>query len=118
MVLTLPAISDALMRQLLPTTRPFTVVILHQGPAYDPPHTDAIVWERARRNFALRAAGLLRIVCPVADGSPLTGIGVFDADVAATEQLLRRRPAIRPGVLTGEVHASRSFPGDALPPPA
>ena len=118
MTFVLPDVSDDLMRQLLPTTRPFTIVILHKGPAYDPPRSDAIIWEHGRRNFALRAAGLLRIVCPIADGSPLAGVGVFDADVEATRHILDGDPAIQAGVLTGEVHASRSFPGDALPPPA
>lgn len=112
----LPEISDDLMRQLLPTARPFTVIVLHKGPAYAPPNTDPVIWEHGRRNFALRAAGLLRIVCPVADGTPLAGIGVFDADPETTEALLRGDPAIAAGVLTYEVHASRSFPGDALPP--
>ena len=112
----LPQISDDVMRQLLPTARSFTVVVLHKGPAYAPPNTDPLIWEHVRHNFAMRAAGLLRIVCPVADGTPFSGIGVFDADPQTTEELLKGDPAIAAGVLVYEVHPSRSFPGDVLPP--
>lgn len=111
----LPEISDDLMRQLLPTTRGYTLVILKRGPAYDPPRSDAIIWEHGRRNFALRAAGLLSIVCPIRDGTELAGIDIFDAEPAAVEPLIRGDPAIAAGVLTYEVHATRSFPGDCLP---
>src|SRR5262249_43713814 len=88
------------MRQLLPTTRGYTLVILKRGPAYDPPRSDAIIWEHGRRNFALRAAGLLSIVCPVRDGTVLAGIDIFDAEPAAVEPLIRGDPAITAGVLT------------------
>src|SRR6202040_2838663 len=78
--LQLPEISDAFMQRALPTTRGYTVVILKKGPAYDPPRSDGIIWEHGRRNFALRAAGLLSIVCPIRDESAVAGIGIFDAD--------------------------------------
>jgi hypothetical protein len=113
--LDLPYISDELMHQGLARTRGYTVVILKKGPAYDPPRSDAIIWEHGRRNFALRAAGLLAIVCPVADGSALAGVGIFDADTPTVEQILLGDPAIQAGLLTYEIHPARSFPGDALP---
>jgi hypothetical protein len=30
---------------------------------------DGIIWEHGRRNFSLRADGLLSIICPVGDGT-------------------------------------------------
>jgi hypothetical protein len=111
----LPAISDQTMRQGLASTRAYTVALLHKGPAYDPPRTDAIIWEHGRRNFALRAAGLLAIVCPVSDGTQMAGVAIFDADPSTVEHILRGDPAVQAGVLTFQVHPSRSFPGDSLP---
>ncbi len=93
MELTLPAISDEVMRQSMTTTRAYTVAILHKGPAYDPPRSDPTIWEHGRRNFALRAAGLLSIVCPIRDASTTAGIGIFAADSADVERILAGDPA-------------------------
>ena len=113
--LTLPAISDEVMRQSMTTTRAYTVAILHKGPAYDPPRSDPTIREHGRRNFALRAAGLLSIVCPIRDATTSAGIAIFAADPAEVERILDGDPAIQAGVLTYEVHPARSFPGDCLP---
>jgi hypothetical protein len=111
----LPTITDEFMRQSMTTTRPYTVAILHKGPAYDPPRSDATIWEHGRRNFALRAAGLLAIVCPVRDATSTAGIAIFAADPAEVERILEGDPAVQAGVLTYEAHPSASFPGDCLP---
>lgn len=113
--LQLPEISDEVMRRRLQTTRGYTVVILKKGPAYDPPRSDALIWEHGRRNFALRAVGLLSIVCPISDDTELAGAGIFDADQAEVEPIIAADPAVQAGVLTFEVHPARSFPGDCLP---
>ena len=115
--LQLPTISDAFMRQGLAESRDYTVVVLHRGPAYDPPRTDPIIWEHGRRNFALRAAGWLAIVCPMRDGGPIAGLGIFDGTPAEIEELMRGDPAVAADVLTFEVHPARSFAGDCLPTP-
>jgi|SRR5438128_927121 len=114
----LPEISDEVMRQALPTTRSYTVVILKKGPAYDPPRSDGIIWEHGRRNLALRAAGVLAIACPVRDGSEIAGVGIFDADADEVVRIMAGDPAVQAGVLTFEVHPTRSIPGDSLPTPA
>jgi hypothetical protein len=114
-VLELPSIPDELMRQMLPTTRRYTIAILKKGPGYRPPSSDPIIWEHGRRNFALRAAGLLSIVCPVSDGTDLAGIGIFDAEPAEVDRIMAGDPAVEAGVLTFEVHPARGFPGDRLP---
>jgi hypothetical protein len=113
--LDLPRISDGVMQQSLRTVRGYTIAILKKGAAHDPPRTDGIIWEHGRRNFALRAAGLLVIVCPIADGSELAGISIFDAPPVDVERLMAADPAVAAGVLTFEVHPTRSFPGDRLP---
>ena len=113
--LELPAISDEFMQQALSTTRGYTVVILKKGRAYEPPRSDPVIWAHGRRNFALRAAGLLAIVCPINDGSELAGISIFDGEPAEVEQIMAADPAVQVGVLTFEIHPTRSFPGDSLP---
>ncbi|HEX8967905.1 MAG TPA: hypothetical protein VF937_08505 [Chloroflexota bacterium] len=114
---TLPEISDDYMRRALSGARRYTIVVLKRGPAYDPPRSDAIIWEHARRNFALRASGLLSIVCPINDGSELAGTGIFDAEPDEVGWIMAGDPAVKAGVLTYEVHRTRGFPGDHLPQP-
>src|SRR5689334_21696301 len=111
----LPEISDEYMRESLTKTRTYTIAILKKGPRYDPPQSDAIIWEHGRRNYALRAARLLVIVCPIPDTSELAGVSIFDADVDTVKRIMAEDPAVKADVLTFEVHPCFSFPGDCLP---
>jgi hypothetical protein len=108
-------ITDEQMRSLLPTTKTYTTVILKGGPNRHMDGADAIVWEHGRRNFSLRADGLLSIVCPVIDGSDVCGIGIFNLDPEQTRAVMDDDPGVEAGIFTYEVHLCRSFPGDALP---
>src|SRR4051812_18131694 len=109
------AITDEFMRDMLTKTKTYCLVILRPGPRLHEPGADKIVWEHGRRNFALRAEGLLSIVCPVRDGSNVAGIGVFNASPEEVERLMREDPAVEQGLLEFELHPCRSFPGDTLP---
>jgi hypothetical protein len=108
-------ISDDEMRAGLAKTRPYTVMILKDGPNRHMAGADAIIWEHGRRNFSLRADGLLSIVCPVPDDSDVDGIGIFNLDPDETAKVMEDDPAVRAGLFVYEVHPCRSFPGDALP---
>ncbi|HUN66332.1 MAG TPA: hypothetical protein VMW43_09540 [Bacteroidota bacterium] len=108
-------ITDDFMRQMLATTRNYTIVLLKSTPKRKEPGADNIVWEHGRRNFVLRAEGLLAIVCPITDTSGISGLGIFNADPAKTEEIMEGDPAVRAGIFTYEIHPCRSFPGDALP---
>ncbi len=108
-------ISDDDMRQMMTTTRPYTVVILKAGPKHQEPGADKIIWEHGRRNFALRAKGLLAIVCPVRDGSEVVGLGIFTTSTEETRAIMEDDPGVRAGIFVYEIHPSRSFPGDSLP---
>jgi hypothetical protein len=59
-------ITDEYMTTMLTRSAPYSVMILERGPAYGSAGSDAIVWEHGRRNFELRAAGLLAVAarCP------------------------------------------------------
>jgi hypothetical protein len=111
----MPTITDDDMRQMMTTTKPYTVVILKTGPQWNTPGFRDTVWEHGRRNFELRAQGLLSIVCPIADDSGVTGVGVFNANVEETQKIMDGDPGVKAGVFVYEIHASRSFPGDSLP---
>jgi hypothetical protein len=107
--------TDEEMQGLLTTSRDYSVMILKPGPKYGSEGSDTIVWEHGRRNFALRDAGKLAIVCPVLDDSDVCGVGIFAADLDETAALMAEDPGVQAGVFTFVVHPARSFPGDALP---
>ena len=108
-------ITDDYMRQMLTTTRSYCVVILKAGPRRHEPGVEKILWEHGRRNFSLRADGVLSIVCPVADGSGVTGIGIFNASLKEVKKIVDDDPGVKAQVFIYEAHESRSFPGDSLP---
>ncbi len=108
-------ITDEYMLQMMATTRPYCVVILRAGPKKDQPDVEKIVWEHGRRNFELREEGLLSIVCPIRDGSDVSGVGIFNASLEETKKIMDEDPGVQAGVFVYEAHDSRSFPGDCLP---
>lgn len=115
MVVDTSPISDDFMRDMLAKSQTYTVVFLKATSRQRTPEVDAIIWEHGRRNFALRADGVLSIVCPVVDDSEWAGIGIFNATVEEVARIMEDDPGVRAGVFTYEVHPIRSFPGDALP---
>ncbi|MBN9097561.1 MULTISPECIES: hypothetical protein [unclassified Pseudonocardia] len=108
-------VTDDEMRALMPTARAYTTVILRTGPRRDQPGADAIVWEHGRRNFELRADGVLAVVCPVTDDTEVCGIGIFTTDPAETARIMDGDPGVVAGVFVYDVHPCRSFAGDGLP---
>ena len=108
------AITDEFMKQMMATTKNYTAVIIKRGPTYKMPEVYPIIWEHARNNFRLREEGLLSIVCPIREDEVMAGIGIFNADVEKTKELMEEDPAIKAGILLYEVYPTRSFPGDSL----
>jgi hypothetical protein len=108
------------LKDALSTTRPYTALVLKATPRYEPPGPDrspalsAIIWEHGKRNYALHLAGLLRIVCPVADGSGVTGISIFDATPEDVERIMSGDPGVIAGLFTYEIHPTRTFPTSHL----
>jgi hypothetical protein len=64
-------ISDAYMQEQLAGTREYAVVLLRAAAQYGREGSAAVIWEHGRRNFSLRADGLLSVVCPVTDDTEL-----------------------------------------------
>jgi hypothetical protein len=117
----LPEVTDEALREALQTVRPYTIVILRAGPHFSmtgpdrDPGVAQIIWEHGKRNFALHAAGLLPIVCPVGDGSGVTGVAIFDATPEDVERIMSEDPGVKAGVFTYDIHPTRTFPGSTLP---
>jgi len=109
-------VTDEYMKDMLARTREYTVVLLRPASRYAEPDARGIIWEHGRRNFALRADGVLAVVCPVADDSDLAGVGIFNATPEETARIMDGDPAVQASVLSYEVHPVRGFPGDGLPP--
>ncbi len=109
------AITDEQMRARLAKAKPYAVLILRKGPAYDAEVARSVIWEHGRRNMELQSAGLLPIVCPVIDGGDVAGIGIFSVDTAAVAQIMDDDPGVQAGIFTYTVHDARSFPGSTLP---
>lgn len=108
-------ITDDYMRQMLTATRNYCIVILKAGPKKHEPGAEKIIWEHGRRNFALRAEGVMPIVCPINDGSDVSGIGIFTTSVEETRKIMDEDPGVQAGVFVYELHACRGFPGASLP---
>ncbi len=117
----LPEISDDEFAQMRNAARPYTVMILKAGPDFEMPGSERgeqvteIIMAHGKRNARLYRAGLMPIICPIGDGSGVTGIGVFDASPQDVQRIMDADPGVQAGVFTYEVHACRSFPGSALP---
>lgn len=108
-------ITDEYMYEMLPKTKEYTIVLLKPGPKADRPDTQKIIWEHGRRNFALRADGLMSIVCPVTTETGVSGLCIFNASVEESKKIMDDDPAVLEGIFIYEVHPCRSFPGDCLP---
>ncbi len=111
----LPEITDEMMKAALPTAKAYCLLILKAGPNRAMPGVESIIWEHGRRNFALRAAGLLSIACPVGDGTEVCGIGIFNADVQQVRDIMDGDPGVQAGVFVYDLHPSRGLPGSCLP---
>lgn len=60
-------------------------------------------------------SGVLPIVCPVSDGSNLSGVGIFNTDAAEVKIIMDDDPGVKEGIFIYEIHLCRSFPGSSLP---
>jgi len=103
------------MRKGIAAARSYCVVILKATSKRKEPGVEKIIWEHGRRNFGLRADGIMPIVCPVNDGSEVSGVAIFTTSVEETKKIMDEDPGVKAGVFTYEVHACRSFPGSSLP---
>src|SRR6185436_18904140 len=96
-------ITDEDMSEMLGKTKEYCIVLLKPGTRSDHPDLKKIIWEHARRNFSLRADGILSIVCPVTVEASVNGIGIFNATIEETKKIMDDDPAIQEGILDYEI---------------
>ena len=58
-------ITNEFMNEMLQKSRTYSLVVIYPTEKMRDPSSRPIVWEHGRRNFELRAAGKLAIVCPI-----------------------------------------------------
>jgi hypothetical protein len=100
---------------MFPKTKEYSIVLLKPGPEPDQAGADKIIWEHGRRNFSLRADGLLSIVGPVTAEGGLSGLCIFNMSMDETKKIMDDDPAVMAGIFVYETYPWRSFPGDSLP---
>lgn len=116
----LPGVTEQQFKDALARTRPYTALVLKATASYEPPGPNrspavsAIILEHAMRNYALFLARLLRVVCPVADGSGVTGVSIFDATPEDVDRIMREDPGVKAGLFTYEIHPTGTFPESSL----
>lgn len=108
-------ISDDEMKQTLGTAKNYTIVFLKAGLRTDHPQVQSIIWEHGKRNLALRAEGVMPIICPLKDECEIKGVAILNVNKEEAKQIMDGDPAIIEGILSYEVHPIMSFPGDSLP---
>jgi hypothetical protein len=108
-------ITDEHMKEMISKTKDYTAVILKATEKIKDSGTKKIIWEHGRRNFQLREEGILSIVCPINDGSGISGVGIFNRNPDEVSEIMDGDPGVMAGIFTYEVHSTRSFPGDKLP---
>jgi hypothetical protein len=108
------AITDEFMQEMLGTSKTYTAMLLRLTEKASEPGADAIVWEHGRRNFALRAAGKLPIICPATDDSDWAGIGIFDATPEEADRIMAEDSGVTAGLFAYELHPVSGFPGSSL----
>lgn len=106
----LPVVTDDMMKAALPTAKPYCLMILRSTAKLVRPDVGSVIWEHGRRNFALREAGLLSIVCPVADGTDLSGIIIFNVDVEQAREIMDGDPGVQAGIFTYALHPVAASP--------
>ena len=108
-------ITEEFMRQMQGKSKDYCVCIMRTTPKRGQTGANRFVTEHNRREHTLRVEGKLAILCQVSDGTGVSGVSIFNASVDEVKAMLDEDPAIKEGIFSYELHACRSFPGDALP---
>lgn len=108
-------LSDDEFEAMRARARPYTAVILHPGPNRGADNAMEIIYRHGMRNTRLYLDGTMPIVCPTADRSDFSGVGIFDATPETVAAIMDADPAVRAGILRYELHPVRGWPGSTLP---
>ena len=107
-------VTDEQVRELAGTAEPFSLALLWWGAQRDNDSADATEREHQRRMVALRADGVIAILCPVASDT-LAGVAIMNRPPDEATEIMNDDPCVRAGMMRLEVHSCHGFPGDVLP---
>lgn len=107
-------VTDEQVRQLAETARPYSLAVLRWGPARHQDQAEATERVHQRRMVALRAAGVIAILCPVASDT-ICGVAILNVPPKEATAIMEGDPCVQAGMMLCEVHLCHAFPGDALP---
>ncbi|WP_227980101.1 hypothetical protein [Nocardia spumae] len=107
-------ITDEQIRQLAESAKPYSMAVLRWGPRRYMDGADAIELEHQRRMVALRADGVIAILCPVTSEG-LAGVAIMNVSAEEAEDIMAADPCVRAQMILCDVHSCLGFPGDALP---
>jgi len=110
-------VTDAQIQDLAATATPASVCVLTWTADRHQQGADATELEHQRRMVTLRADGVIAVLVPVLSDT-VAGIAVLTIGVEEADALFAEDPCVRAGMMTYEVHACLTFPGDAVPRPA
>ena len=107
-------ITDEYFREMHSKLRDYTMVLIKSTPKRNDAGAEAIIFEHARKNFAIREDGLVSIVCPVFGDNELSGMYIFNMSPNEAQKIMDDDPAVKAGIFTYEIYPCKSFPGDSL----
>lgn len=107
-------VTDEQIQQVAGSAEPFSLVQLRWTADRHRDGADAIELEHQRRMVGLRADGVIAILCPVLSES-LAGVAVMTVETERAEEIMAEDPCVQAGMMTYEVFACLSFPGDSVP---
>jgi hypothetical protein len=107
-------VTDEQVQQLAETAKPFSLAVLWWGPERHMDGADATEREHQRRMVALRANGVIAILCPVAS-DVLAGVAIMTVPPEQAQAIMDEDPCVSANMMRCDVHLCHSFPGDALP---
>ncbi|NUR70939.1 MAG: hypothetical protein HOU81_08970 [Hamadaea sp.] len=110
-------VTDTQIRDLAATANPASIVILRWTAERHQDGAAATELEHQRRMVALRADGVIAVLCPVVDDSEAGMAGVLIMSIGADEAkaLIAEDPCVQAGMMTFEAHTCLTFPGDPVP---
>jgi hypothetical protein len=108
------SVTDEQIRALAATAKPYSLALLHWGPQRAMAGADAVELEHQRRMVALRAEGVIAVLCPVASDT-VAGVAIMTVPAEEAARIMAEDPCVRAGMMRVEVLPCHGFPGDALP---
>src|SRR5215467_4502955 len=97
-------VTDEQIQALAATLQPYSVALLRWRPERTMAGADAIELEHQRRMVALRADGVIAILCP-AGSETLAGVAIMNLPADEARQVMDGDPCVMARMIRCDVHA-------------